>query len=390
MTAAPLPDGATPLLLRPDDRSEHNRTAAIPQGVMTAAGWSWRLLIIIGCAAVLVWLLSYIWILVVPLFIAAMMSTLLSPGHQFLHSKFRIPSILSALLVTVTLVAGVIGLAVLTGQQLASGFSSMRSSIEAGVDRLLGLLVEWGMPAGAATHEELMQSLGAAMQTHSGTIVTGAIGFGSGAANIIAGVATTLFATIFFLKDGPKIWQFLLRFVPSGYRRPVYGAGHAGWRSLGAYTRVQILVAFIDAVGIGLGAWLLDVPLALPLGVLVFLGSFIPIVGAVLTGAIAVLLALVANGWGIALAMLAVVLVVQQVESNVMQPLVMGRAVNLHPLAVFLAVAAGVAVGGFVGAIFAVPLMAFANEFVRHLTAKVAPGTADTWPIQTKPQYPSA
>src|SRR5699024_8915778 len=131
----------------------------------------------------------------------------------------------------------------------------------------------------------------------------------------------------------------------------------------------------IDAVGIGLGAWLFDVPLALPLGVLVFLGSFIPIVGAVLTGAIAVLLALVANGWGIALAMLAVVLVVQQVESNVMQPLVMGRAVNLHPLAVFLAVAAGVAVGGFVGAIFAVPLMAFANEFVRHLTAKVPPDT---------------
>src|SRR5699024_8027173 len=107
----------------------------------------------------------------------AMMSTLLSTGHQFLQNKFRIPSILSALLVTVTLVAGVIGLAVLTGQQLASGFSSMRSSIEAGVDRLLGLLVQWGMPAGAATYEELIQSLGAAMQTHSGTIVTGAIGF---------------------------------------------------------------------------------------------------------------------------------------------------------------------------------------------------------------------
>src|SRR5699024_8162803 len=145
------------------------------------------------------------------------------------------------------------------------------------------------------------------------------------------------------------------------------GAGQAGWKSLGAYTRVQILVALVDAVGIGLGACLLGVPMALPLGVLVFLGSFVPIVGAVVTGAVAVLLALVANGWGIALAMVAVVLVVQQVESNVMQPLVMGRAVNLHPLAVFLAVAAGVAIGGLVGAIFAVPLLAFVNEFVRYL-----------------------
>src|SRR5690625_2819836 len=145
-----------------------------------------------------------------------------------------------------------------------------------------------------------------------------------------------LFALIFFLKDGPKIWNFLLNFVPRNHRRAVDGAGYAGWGALGSYVRVQIFVAFVDAVGIGVGAWILGVPLAMPLGVLVFLGSFIPIVGAVLTGAVAVLLALVANDWTNALLMLGVVLVVKQVESNVLQPLIIGEAVNLHTLSVFL------------------------------------------------------
>lgn len=146
-------------------------------------------------------------------------------------------------------------------------------------------------------------------------------------------------------------------------------------------------MAFVDAVGIGVGAWLLGVPLAMPLGVLVFLGSFIPIVGAVLTGAVAVLLALVANDWVNALLMLAVVLGVQQLESNVLQPLVMGKAVNLHPLAVFLAVAAGTATMGLVGAVFAVPVMAFINEFIKYLARK--PWLADPDPAP-KPDAPPA
>lgn len=372
MTPQPLHNGVTDLTPEPDTATTTQQHNAIPQGVVTAAGWSWRILVIIACLGVIVWLLSFISVLVVPLFIAAMISTLLSPGHQWLQRKIKLPSIVSALLVTVGLVGIVVALTVLTGQQLAAGFSAMQSSLQSGVERVIAQLEVWGLPAGAFNLDNVMTNLGQAFQDHSGSILNGAIGFGSGAANIVAGTATALFATVFFLKDGPKIWQFMLRFVPKTHRDPVDGAGQAGWRSLGAYTRVQILVAFVDAVGIGLGAWLLGVPLALPLGVLVFLGSFVPIVGAVLTGAVAVLLALVANGWGIALAMLAVVLVVQQVESNVMQPLVMGRAVNLHPLAVFLAVVAGVAVGGIVGAVFAVPLMAFANEFVRYLLPDTA------------------
>src|SRR5699024_9708810 len=153
-------------------------------------------------------------------------------------------------------------------------------------------------------------------------------------------------------------------------RRAVDGAGYAGWGALGSYVRVQIFVAFVDAVGIGIGAWLLGVPLAMPLGVLVFLGSFIPIVGAVLTGAVAVLLALVANDWVNALLMLAVDLGVQQLESNLLQPLVMVKAVIHLPLAVCLAVVAGTATMGLIGAVFALPIMAFINEFIKYLSRK--------------------
>jgi len=343
------------------------RLHSIPPGVVTASEWSWRLVVILASLAAMVWLLSYVWLLVVPLFIAAMVSTLLSPGHQWLTRRMKLPAIASSLLLVATLLVAVVAMIVLTGQQLANGFSRMWESVQTGTQRVIEQLQDWGVPIWSTSLEQLSVGLGETLQDHSEAIVNGAIGFGSGAANIVAGVATAVFAVVFFLKDGRKIWRFALRVVPTTYRRPVHGAGQAGWKSLGAYTRVQILVALVDAIGIGLGAWLLGVPMALPLGVLVFMGSFVPIVGAVVTGAVAVLLALVANGWGIALAMLAVVLVVQQVESNVMQPLVMGRAVNLHPLAVFLSVAAGVAIGGLVGAIFAVPLLAFVNEFVRYL-----------------------
>ena len=148
------------------------------------------------------------------------------------------------------------------------------------------------------------------------------------------------------------------------------GALTRGWSSLVRYVRVQMLVALIDALGIGFGAFFLGVPLALPLGVLVFIGSFIPVVGALVTGALAVLLALVSNGWVNALIMLAIVLLVQQAESHILQTLIMGKAVSLHPLAVVLSVAGGTMVANIAGALFAVPLLAVLNTVVKYLSRR--------------------
>lgn len=360
--------------------------ADLPYGVVVAAAWSWRVILIIVMSAVAIWLLSHVSLLVIPVLIAALLATLLQPAHRLLL-KLKFPPVLSSLTLTLALILVVAGLLTVAGQQLAAGFATMQVSVTAGVRDFIALVESWGVSFETLDIQELLSDIGQTLQDNSGAIVSGALGFGSTATNILAGIVMALFALIFFLKDGPKIWSFLLNFVPANHRRAVDGAGYAGWGALGSYVRVQIFVAFVDAVGIGVGAWLLGVPLAMPLGVLVFLGSFIPIVGAVLTGAVAVLLALVANDWVNALLMLAVVLGVQQLESNVLQPLVMGKAVNLHPLAVFLAVAAGTATMGLVGAVFAVPVMAFINEFIKYLARK--PWLADPDPAP-KPDAPPA
>ena len=350
-------------------RVQEKLAADVPYGIVVAAAWSWRVLLIIVMSAVAIWLLSHVSLLVIPILIAALLATLLQPAHRFLL-KLKFPPVLSSLTLTLAFVLIVVALLTLAGQQLAAGFVTMQASVSAGIRDFIALVESWGISFDALNYQELLNDLVSTLQANSGAILSGALGFGSTATNIGAGMIMALFALIFFLKDGPKIWSFLLNFVPRIHRRAVDGAGYAGWGALGSYVRVQIFVAFVDALGIGLGAWLLGVPLAMPLGVLVFLGSFVPIVGAVLTGAVAVLLALVANDWINALLMLLVVLAVQQIESNVLQPLVMGKAVNLHPLAVFLAVSAGIATLGLVGAVFAVPILAFINEFIKYLSRK--------------------
>jgi len=159
--------------------------------------------------------------------------------------------------------------------------------------------------------------------------------------------------------------------MPRRSRAAINGAGEAGWSTLRNFVRVQILVATIDAIGIATGAFLLGVPLAIPIGILVFLGSFVPFVGAIVTGALAVFVALVFNGWVIALLMLGVVLLVQQIEGHVLQPLIMGTAVKVHPLGVVVAVATGSLLAGIPGALFAVPIAAVANVMILYVSSGV-------------------
>ena len=233
-------------------------------------------------------------------------------------------------------------------------------------------LVDWwlkslGYDLGADQLNQLLHQIENTFKDNPNTVLNGVSRVGSTAADVATGVLLTLFTLLFFLMEGERIWLFVVGLFPKDAREAVNGAGRAGWKSLGAYVRVQILVAAIDAIGIGLGAAILGVPLAIPLGVLVFLGSFIPVIGALFSGAVAVLLALVALGPVQALIMLGIVLLVQQVESHILQPLIMGKAVSLHPLAVIFSVAGGSMIFGAVGALFAVPTLAVVNSVVRYL-----------------------
>ncbi|MUN62474.1 AI-2E family transporter [Kocuria sediminis] len=343
-----------------------NAAGGVAVSVRVAAAWSWRLLIILAAVGLFGYMLSTITVVIIPVLIAGLLAGLLFPLVKGMRAQ-HVPAGLASGLTVLGFIGLVVGLLVLAGRQIVLGFAQLSENVVVGTQQLLGWLEDGPLNLSADSVNDWIDDLGTTVQDNSQAILNGAMSFGSTAGNVLTGIIIMLFTLLFFLMDGERIWLFLVRLFPVSARRAVNGAGRRGWHSLVQYARIQGFVAFVDAVGIGLGAALLGVPLALPIGILVFLGSFIPIVGAVLTGAVAVLVALVANGFGNALAMLAVVLLVQQIESNVLQPLVMGRAVSLHPLAVFLAVASGTILFGIAGALFAVPVMAFLNTVVRYL-----------------------
>jgi predicted PurR-regulated permease PerM len=206
-----------------------------------------------------------------------------------------------------------------------------------------------------------------AVTDNQGTLTSGALSTATTLGELITGFFLVLFSLFFFLRDGGQIWSFVCRLLPRDARVPTARAGHYSWHTLVSYVHATVLVAFVDAVGIGIGLAVMRIPLALPLAALVFLGAFIPVVGATVTGAVAVLVALVTQGPVSALIILAVVIGVQQLEGHVLQPLIMGRAVALHPLAVILAIAIGIVVAGIVGGLVAVPVLAVLNTAVRYL-----------------------
>lgn len=283
----------------------------IPYGVRIAASWAWRLGLILLVGGALIWLLSRISFLIIPVMVAALLAGLLSPIVGWLRNR-RLPNG-AAVAITVLGFLGLIGGSLaLVGRQLVAGFSELWSEALAGIQQIQGWLAEGPLHLSAAQIDQYLQEATAALQNNSSSILSGALSFGSTAGHFAAGLVLALFVLIFFLLEGDRIWAFLVRLLPRKARAASFGAGRKGWASMVSYARIQMFVAFVDAVGIGVGAAIIGVPLALPLGVLVFMGSFIPIVGALVTGAVAVLLALVANGWVNALVMLGIVLLVQQ------------------------------------------------------------------------------
>ncbi len=341
----------------------------VPFALRVAGSWAWRMGLVLIAAGMLVWLLSHLTLLIIPLMVAALLAALLRPVTGWMIRR-RVPRGLAVAITEVGLIVVVLGALFLVGRQVVAGMSDLGQQAIKGLLKIQDWLTNG--PLGLSTDQitKYLNDVLDNLQHNSGAILSKVLTFGTGFGEFGAGLLLTLFILIFFLLEGERIWQFAVRLFPRLARPAVDGAGRRGWTSLGQYVRVQILVAGVDAVGIGVGAAIIQVPLALPLAVLVFLGSFIPVVGALVTGAVAVLLALVANGWVNALIMLAIVLAVQQLESHLLQPFIMGRAVKLHPVAVVLAVAAGSAVAGILGALFAVPVLAVANSSVRYIATR--------------------
>ena len=345
----------------------------VPHGVRVAAAYSWRFVVIAVAAAILIWLVIQLKLLVIPLLVSILLTALLWPAFSWML-RHRVPRWLAIIVSVVGTLAIVGGLLWLAVWQITRQWPSVRDRTLEAVEQFRQYLIDGPLHLTPAQIDAMLAQGWAFLQQQVEVLWSGALVIGSTVGHVATGAVLSLFILLCTLADGAGIWRWVVRLFPRRARADADGAGRAGWATVVMYARTQLLVATIDAIGIGLGAFLLGVPLAIPIGVLVFLGAFVPFVGAIVTGTLAVFLALVYNGPWIALWMAVVVLGVQQLEGHVLQPLLMGSAVKVHPLAVVLVVAGGAMIAGIPGALFAVPLAAFVNVVAVYLTARHHPG----------------
>ena len=272
------------------------------------------------------------------------------------------------------------------GQQIAQGASDLASQVVKGLEQIKDWLKNGPLHASDSQINAYIKSAQDAVTSSNKEIVTRLTEVGTALGHIVAGFFIILFGTYFFLADGNRIWSWVVRIFPRASRERADSSGRIAWTSLTAFVRATVLVAFTDAVGIMIGAAILKVPFVIAIGVLVFIGAFIPMIGAFLSGTVAVLVALVDQGPIVALIMLGVVIGVQQLEAHVLQPFLLGRLVSVHPLGVIVAIAAGVLVAGIAGALVAVPFVAAANAVVLHLadTARTERDAAES-PVGDSP-----
>ncbi|WP_137843963.1 AI-2E family transporter [Microbacterium sp. 2FI] len=344
-------------------------SASIPRGLRIATAYSWRFLVVAAAIGVGIWLVIQLKLLVIPLLVAILVTALLWPAFSFML-RHRVPKWLAIVISIVGALAIVGGLLWLVVWQIGRQWSSVQDKTVQAVEQFRQYLMDGPLHLSEDQIDGLLDQGWAFVQQQAELLWSGALAIGTTVGHFATGLLLALFILLCLLADGAGIWRWTLRLFPRRAQPAVDGAGRAGWGTVVNYARTQLLVATIDAVGIGLGAFLLNVPLAIPIAVLVFLGAFVPIVGAVVTGTVAVFLALVYNGPLVALWMLIVVLGVQQLEGHVLQPLLMGSAVKVHPLAVVLVVAGGAMIAGIPGALFAVPLAAFVNVVAVYLAER--------------------
>lgn len=360
LPAAPAPERQIVIQTTPPTPSA---PATVPPTFRAASEWVWRSLVIgVGILALL-WIISKLSEVVFPVIIALLLAALLEPLYQRL--RVVLPRGLAAGATVLGTLAVLVALFSFVGNQFADQLDDIVGQVTQGIEESREWIVStFGLTEGQITTWLTEQWAKVAQGEDLSARATQA---GLTVGHLLTSFFLAMFSLFFFLYDGPGIWAWIVRLFPRGARAKVLSSGAIAWNQLKAFTRATILVAGVDALGIGLGAFVLGVPFASGIALLVFIGSFVPIVGALVSGFIAVALAFVAKGPVTALIMLGVVIAVQQLESHVLQPLLLGRAVRVHPLAVILGIATGIIVGGVIGALVAVPTVAVLNAVGHNL-----------------------
>ena len=341
---------------------------AVEPFVRKAAAWSWRLLVILAAMLALMWLIQRLQVIVVPLALAVMVTALMVPVVDWLDRRgmARGGAVALVLLGGFAVFGGILTFVV---SQFISGLPDLVEQVTRSIDNATRWLIEGPAHLSREQIDKAGDTAVKALQDNQEKLTSGALSTAATLTEIVTGALLMFFTLIFLLYGGRNIYAYLTTIVPARARERVRDAGRAGFNSLIGYVRATFLVALVDAVGIGTGLAIMGVPLALPLASLVFLGAFIPLVGAVVSGFLAVVIALLAKGVIYALITLGLIIAVLQLEAHVLQPLVMGRAVSIHPLAIVLAISTGAVLAGIVGALLAVPVLAFLNSAIRVLAA---------------------
>lgn len=322
-----------------------------------------QVIVILLLAAALVFALIQLKLVVIPLLIAIILASALAPVISFLRRRG-----LSPILATwVTLIAGILvfgGIVTLIVVAVRGQWEQLATSAVAGFEQVQDFIQNGPLPIDQAQ----LDSFGTTVTDFltSSQFGTGALAGVSVAGELITGVVLAIVILFFFLKDGDRIWQFFLRPFQGHQRERGERIGQTAVRTLGGYVRGTAVVAAVDAIAIGVGVAIVGVPLALPLGVIVFLTAFIPLIGATLAGILAALVALVANGPFAALVVVLIVVAVNQLEGNFLQPVVMAQSLKLHPLVILLALTAGTILGGIVGAVLSVPIAAVGWAIIKN------------------------
>lgn len=369
---------------RPTTEQDHMAaTNYVPTALRVAAAWAWRIVIVGAVLWAGVWAFTNLSALFVPLVIALIIA---APLERLVTrmNQIGIHRALGSIIAILVLVGVAVGLGTMASAAFVSEFTQLREAATEGFETFVAWLVNGPLGIEQAQIDEVVSNIQQFAKNNMSGLATGAMSVGTAVGTVLAGVVIGLVALFFFMRDGKQIWTWSVNLLPAPSVERADRAGHHAWVTLRRYTQTTVFVAFVDALGIGLAAWILGVPLAIPIGIIVFLFSFIPMVGATLSGAIAALVALVDGGWTTALLMLAAVLLVQQIEGNVLYPWLFGRAASIHPLAVLLTISAGTLTMGLIGAVIAVPVLATLFAFNRGLKVGPSIEEAERPPISTQ------
>lgn len=332
----------------------------VPGWLRTTAGWAWRMLLLVLAVALVFYAVSQVQLLFVALFIALVFTAVLRPTVELFANRLRLPRWLSVLLAMLAAIAVVGGLLTYVVVSVAGQWPDLAKQFTNGISQIVDFLEHGPLPF-TITSDNLNEWLDTAREwvsSHGGDIASTAFAQAGSVVEVFTCLALAVFCTVYFLASGKQMWRWFVNQLPAGARRTVVEAGGAGWYTFSGYTRGTVIIALTDGLLAGIFLTILRVPLSAPLGVLVFIGAFIPLIGAPLAMVVAMIVALATHGvWTAAFVGLGIA-GIGQFEGHVLQPLVMGKQVSLHPVVVACTVTAGTLVGGILGAVVSVPLVA--------------------------------